>query len=71
MINVFPLKTNFFIILQQFQWWQSGNRKPYASTLYVTLKGITPPDTVEPAERSLFATQAVSIEWHVYTVKPV
>ena len=27
----------------------------------MTLKGITPPDTVEPAERSLFATQAVSV----------
>ncbi|KAL4236261.1 Jouberin [Mactra antiquata] len=38
-------------------WWKEAPRKAYPSTLYVTLKGITPPREVEPAERSLFATQ--------------
>ena len=42
---------------EHFLWWKQATRKPYPSTLYVTLKGITPPREVEPAERSLFATQ--------------
>ncbi|XP_052095753.1 jouberin-like isoform X1 [Mytilus californianus] len=40
-----------------YQWWKSSQRRPYPSTVYVTLKGITPPDEVEPALRSMFATQ--------------
>ncbi|XP_053394001.1 jouberin-like isoform X2 [Mercenaria mercenaria] len=42
---------------EAFQWWKECSRKPYPSTLYVTLKGIRPPLEVEPVERSLFATQ--------------
>ncbi|XP_052257208.1 jouberin-like isoform X2 [Dreissena polymorpha] len=42
---------------EHFLWWKNCPRKPYPSTLYLTLKGITPPSQVEPAERSLFATQ--------------
>ncbi|XP_033737051.1 jouberin-like isoform X2 [Pecten maximus] len=43
--------------VELWQWWQTQGRRPYPSTLYVTLKGITPPDVVEPAMRSMFATQ--------------
>ncbi|XP_060597345.1 jouberin-like isoform X2 [Ruditapes philippinarum] len=42
---------------EAFQWWKECPRKPYPSTLYVTLKGIRPPLEVEAVERSLFATQ--------------
>ncbi|KAL3869318.1 hypothetical protein ACJMK2_042012, partial [Sinanodonta woodiana] len=45
-------------LVEIYQWWKSESRKPYPSTLYVTLKGITPPDSIEPAARSMFATQA-------------
>ncbi|KAK6171988.1 hypothetical protein SNE40_018397 [Patella caerulea] len=40
-----------------YQWWYSATRTPYPSTLYVTLKGISAPDMVEPASRSMFPTQ--------------
>ncbi|XP_060065201.1 jouberin-like [Ylistrum balloti] len=43
--------------VELWQWWKTQGRRPYPSTLYVTLKGITPPDVVEPAMRSMFATQ--------------
>ncbi|OWF48871.1 jouberin-like isoform X4 [Mizuhopecten yessoensis] len=43
--------------VELWQWWKTQGRRPYPSTLYVTMKGITPPDTVEPAMRSMFATQ--------------
>ncbi|WAR23286.1 AHI1-like protein [Mya arenaria] len=42
---------------EHFLWWKLCPRKSYPSTLYITLKGIRPPRDVEPAERSLFATQ--------------
>ncbi|KAH9498473.1 Jouberin [Bulinus truncatus] len=40
-----------------YQWWKSGQRLPYPSTLYVTLKSIESPPEVSPAMRSMFATQ--------------
>ncbi|XP_071116994.1 jouberin-like [Haliotis cracherodii] len=43
--------------IELYQWWYSLPRVAYPSTLYVTLKGITPPDEVEAAARSMFATQ--------------
>ncbi|XP_067677966.1 jouberin-like [Haliotis asinina] len=43
--------------IELYQWWYSLPRVAYPSTLYITLKGITPPDEVEPAARSMFATQ--------------
>ncbi|XP_064605140.1 jouberin-like [Liolophura sinensis] len=43
--------------VELYQWWETATRRPYPSTLYVTLKGITPPSTVQPSMRSLYATQ--------------
>ncbi|KAK3089926.1 hypothetical protein FSP39_007688 [Pinctada imbricata] len=43
--------------LEVYQWWKRGRRDTYPSTLYVTLKGITSPKNIEPAMRSMFATQ--------------
>ncbi|ELT92642.1 hypothetical protein CAPTEDRAFT_228034 [Capitella teleta] len=43
--------------LEIFQWWKSKQRIPYPSSIYVTVKGIVPPIEVEPAARSMFATQ--------------
>ncbi|KAI8787355.1 jouberin [Biomphalaria glabrata] len=40
-----------------YQWWKFGQRVPYPSTLYVTLKSIETPQEVSPAMRSMFATQ--------------
>ncbi|XP_070556503.1 jouberin-like isoform X2 [Ptychodera flava] len=40
-----------------FQWWLYSTRQPYPSTLYVTVKGIRPPDNLHPSVRSMFATQ--------------
>ncbi|XP_071954394.1 jouberin-like isoform X2 [Antedon mediterranea] len=40
-----------------YQWWSNIARQPYPSTLYITLKPITTPGNVEPAFRSMFATQ--------------
>ena len=45
--------------LEVYTWYKAGARVPYSSTLYVTLKGIVPPDNVEPAARSMFPTQRV------------
>ncbi|XP_046556867.1 LOW QUALITY PROTEIN: jouberin-like [Haliotis rubra] len=52
--NRFTVKPNK---IELYQWWYSLPRVAYPSTLYITLKGITPPDEVEPAARSMFATQ--------------
>ncbi|XP_022089435.1 jouberin-like isoform X2 [Acanthaster planci] len=43
--------------LDVYQWWQNISRQPYPSTLYVTVKAVKTPDKVEPAVRSLYATQ--------------
>ncbi|XP_030836155.1 jouberin isoform X2 [Strongylocentrotus purpuratus] len=43
--------------LDVFQWWENIHRQPYPATLYVTVKSIKPPQDVDPAARSLFATQ--------------
>ncbi|XP_059177795.1 jouberin-like isoform X2 [Physella acuta] len=40
-----------------YQWWKSGQRVPYPSTLYVTLKSIESPKEVSGGMRSMFATQ--------------
>ncbi|XP_041358926.1 jouberin-like [Gigantopelta aegis] len=40
-----------------FQWWSGTTRVTYPSTLYVTLKGIKPPEDIEPAGRSMYAIQ--------------
>ncbi|XP_041455755.1 jouberin-like isoform X2 [Lytechinus variegatus] len=40
-----------------FQWWENIHRQPYPATLYVTVKSIKPPQDINPATRSLFATQ--------------
>lgn len=46
-------------VWQIFQWYQDKSKIAYPSTLYVTLKGIVPPSSVQPAVRSMFATQKV------------
>ncbi|XP_038057732.1 jouberin-like isoform X2 [Patiria miniata] len=43
--------------LDVYQWWLNISRQPYPSTLYATVKAVKTPDKVEPAVRSLFATQ--------------
>ncbi|XP_074640564.1 jouberin-like isoform X2 [Tubulanus polymorphus] len=48
-----PSKTQ----VEVFQWWFYGPKFHYPSTMYVTVKGLIPPDTVQPAIRSMFATQ--------------
>ncbi|XP_013379742.1 jouberin [Lingula anatina] len=48
-------------VVDVYQWWLELPRVHYPSTLYVTVKGIRPPnpDEIEPAGRSMFATQKV------------
>ncbi|CAH1775536.1 unnamed protein product, partial [Owenia fusiformis] len=44
--------------LDVYQWWKTpGSRINYPATLYVTAKPIVPPSEVEPAPRSMYATQ--------------
>ncbi|XP_057200558.1 jouberin [Triplophysa rosa] len=40
-----------------FQWWWKYPRNKYSSTLYVTVKGIKPPEHVDPGVRSMTALQ--------------
>lgn len=40
-----------------FQWWSKYPRNKYSSTLYVTVKGIKPPEHVDPGIRSMMALQ--------------
>lgn len=56
-------------ILQVFQWFKSAYRVPYPSTLYVTVKGIIPPDTIEPSSRSRNALQEVGLSCSFAFVK--
>lgn len=44
--------------LKIFTWWQSTERIPYPSTLFVTIKGIRPPDNIGASTRSMFPIQA-------------
>ena len=46
---------------QVYQWWKLTKRVPYPSTLYVTLKGVQPPKTIDPSLRSMFAIQQVCL----------
>ena len=46
-------------VFQVYTWWKLYPRDRYPSTLYVTVKGIIPPAELEPAARSLVATQPV------------
>ncbi|KAI1895771.1 hypothetical protein AGOR_G00110200 [Albula goreensis] len=39
------------------EWWRRFPRNRYASTLYVTLKGLKPPEHVDPSMRSMMALQ--------------
>ncbi|KAM3594578.1 uncharacterized protein V6R79_010038 [Siganus canaliculatus] len=39
------------------EWWRKYPRHKYASTLYITVKGIKPPDHVDPSIRSMMALQ--------------
>ncbi|CAH3016658.1 unnamed protein product [Porites evermanni] len=43
--------------VEVYQWWKQARRVPYPSTLYVTLKGVQPPKTIDPSLRSMFAIQ--------------
>ncbi|KAI0209499.1 Jouberin [Lamellibrachia satsuma] len=43
--------------VEVYQWWKRCRLNKYPSTIYVTVKGIIPPKEVEPAARSMFATQ--------------
>lgn len=44
-------------MVEVYQWWKQAKRVPYPSTLYVTLKGVQPPKSVDPSLRSMFAIQ--------------
>ncbi|KAL1257510.1 hypothetical protein QQF64_010754 [Cirrhinus molitorella] len=44
-------------IVEVFQWWSKFPRSKYASTLYVTVKGLKPPEHVDPSIRSMMALQ--------------
>ncbi|XP_028402688.1 jouberin-like [Dendronephthya gigantea] len=44
-------------IPEVYHWWSSPSRQPYPSTLYVTVKGIRPPQDIDAAGRSMFAVQ--------------
>ena len=47
--------------MKVYKWWKSSaTRMSYPSTLYVTVKGIIPPEAMEAATRSMFPIQAVS-----------
>ncbi|XP_036398069.1 jouberin [Megalops cyprinoides] len=39
------------------EWWRRYPRNRYASTLYVTVKGLKPPEHVDPSVRSMMALQ--------------
>ncbi|XP_035271774.1 jouberin isoform X2 [Anguilla anguilla] len=39
------------------EWWRRFPRNRYASTLYVTVKGLKPPEHVDPSMRSMMALQ--------------
>ena len=56
-INVVYQKYNS---LQIYQWWKYGTRAKYSSTLYVTVKGVFPPQELNATTRSMFARQEVS-----------
>ncbi|XP_038155470.1 jouberin [Cyprinodon tularosa] len=43
--------------IEVFEWWRKYPRTKYASTLYVTVKGIKPPEHVDPGIRSMMALQ--------------
>lgn len=43
--------------VEVFQWWSKYPRNKYASTLYVTVKGLKPPEHVDPSIRSMMALQ--------------
>ncbi|XP_021176678.2 jouberin isoform X2 [Fundulus heteroclitus] len=43
--------------IEVFEWWRKYPRTKYASTLYVTVKGIKPPEHVDPGMRSMMALQ--------------
>uniref|UniRef100_A0A673K699 Jouberin-like n=1 Tax=Sinocyclocheilus rhinocerous TaxID=307959 RepID=A0A673K699_9TELE len=43
--------------VEVFQWWSKFPRNKYASTLYVTVKGLKPPEHVDPSIRSMMALQ--------------
>jgi hypothetical protein len=40
-----------------YKWWSGGAWEQYPATLYVTVKGITPPEHLPPALRSRSALQ--------------
>lgn len=54
-----PPRTSFKSnnVVEVYQWWKQASRIPYPSTLYVTLKGVQPPRTIDPSLRSMFAIQ--------------
>lgn len=54
-----PPKTSFRTnnMVEVYQWWKQARRVSYPSTLYVTLKGVQPPKTIDPSLRSMFAIQ--------------
>lgn len=43
--------------MQVYEWWSSGVWERYPATLYVTVKGITPPEHLPPVLRSRSALQ--------------
>uniref|UniRef100_A0A3P9PLR3 Abelson helper integration site 1 n=1 Tax=Poecilia reticulata TaxID=8081 RepID=A0A3P9PLR3_POERE len=43
--------------IEVFEWWRKYPRTKYASTLYVTVKGLKPPECVDPGMRSMMALQ--------------
>ena len=45
------------LILQVYHWWRRGIWEQYPGTLYVTVKGITPPEQMPAALRSRSALQ--------------
>eukprot|EP00794_Sanderia_malayensis_P004725 gene4725-5348_t len=46
--------------IEVFQWWKFADRTAYPSTLYVTVKGIRPPDDLGTATRSMYPIQQES-----------
>jgi hypothetical protein len=43
--------------MQVYEWWSGGVWERYPATLYVTVKGITPPEHLPPVLRSRSALQ--------------
>ncbi|XP_051503141.1 jouberin [Myxocyprinus asiaticus] len=43
--------------VEVFQWWSKFPRNKYSSTLYITVKGLKPPEHVDPCIRSMMALQ--------------